>query len=310
MAIKNILRRVSTNFHALFARAHWSTKAYLGLWSLVLRAMPDNGIKIRLVNSLRSVSWLPQTFQPRYVRLSHQIGVKLTPHLREFDFDALFYRQLPYEQAVFQLIADRARTYDAVIEVGANVGVFTLFFAKLFMVAGSNTRIYAFEPSPEAFFRLQENLRANAVTNVQLFNCALGDRVEFTQFYEPVGHLTNGSLDANFASIFAEQVQARPVLLIDGAMIAMLVPDARSLLIKIDVEGAENLVLHSLRAFIESRRPEIILEVLETTVEELNALHFLHEYYDFYHITGQGLVAQPVFRASHDRDYLLVPKQE
>lgn len=310
MDLKSTLRRAGSTLHSVFARTPRGAGLYLELWSGVLRAVPDNQVKTRLVNSLRTTSWPDIELRPRLVRLGAQVEVKLTPHVQEFDFDVLFYKHLPYERAVFALLEGRASTYDAVIEIGANVGVFTLFFTQLLAAQRPAAQIYAFEPSFDAFFRLQQNIRLNAVMNVQLFNCAIGDHVGFTQFYEPVGHLTNGSLYADFASTFADHVKTREVLLLDGQVVATLMRDCRSPLIKIDVEGAESLVLQSMRDFIEMRTPEIVLEVLEVAVDELNALIFLRERYDLYNITLEGLVAQPAFTATRDRDYLLVPKRK
>jgi FkbM family methyltransferase len=194
-----------------------------------------------------------------------------------------------------------------VIEIGANIGIFTLFFSKIFEELNKPGYIFAFEPSREAFFRLQQNLRANAAKNVQIFNCAVDRETRFTCFYEPEGHLTNGSLDRDFAQIFSSTLRASQTLAVSGDMIAELVTDCQHLLVKIDVEGAEFAVLSSLEGFLMRRKPDLVVEVLPTHQDELNKLSFLLDNYRLFNITASGLIAREKFVATSNRDYLLVP---
>jgi len=52
-----------------------------------------------------------------------------------------------------------------VIDVGAGVGDFTLFVAQV-----NETRILAFEPHPESFVLLSDNLRLNGISNVEAYS--------------------------------------------------------------------------------------------------------------------------------------------
>jgi FkbM family methyltransferase len=176
------------------------------------------------------------------VVLGSDTVVRLTPHPGEFDFEALFERQLSYEREVFAYLESRMDRYDAVLEIGANVGVFTLFFAEALRRRGPTRRVFAFEPSVEAFSRLLENLRQNEIANVSAFNCAAAE-TGLVSFFEPRGHLTNGSMDPEFAALFSGEVVKRGVVAVGGTHIAALVAGFDRLLLKIDVEGAECAVL-------------------------------------------------------------------
>jgi precorrin-6B methylase 2 len=57
------------------------------------------------------------------------------------------------------------------LEVGAGVGLHSLFFAK---ALGDSGHLYVFEPQPQIQRILRQNLRANRVTNVTLLRSALG----------------------------------------------------------------------------------------------------------------------------------------
>ncbi len=61
---------------------------------------------------------------------------------------------------------------DIFVDVGANVGLFTLIAAKL---AGDRGHVYSFEPFTEAYQRLIGNLQLNHFTNVSCFELALSD---------------------------------------------------------------------------------------------------------------------------------------
>ena len=63
-------------------------------------------------------------------------------------------------------------TGDVVIDVGANIGFFTLLSSTL---AGPTGKVYAFEPQQKVYKYLQGNIALNNITNVETFNIALGN---------------------------------------------------------------------------------------------------------------------------------------
>ncbi len=121
-------------------------------------------------------------------------------------------------------------------------------------------KIYAFEPSRKAHTRLQNNLEANLVSNVVTFNCAVGDATQITWFYEPEGHLTNGSLVSDFAGIFSEDVKRTPVLMMHAGELGQLLDGGKKILIKIDAEGYEGFILEALQPVISAYSPDLIVE--------------------------------------------------
>ena len=85
--------------------------------------------------------------------------------------------------------------YDALIEIGANVGVYSVFFDAL-IKANPDSRlktVIAFEPALEPYTRLLENLKANRAAFVLPFRAAMADATGFRTFYEPEDNLTNSS---------------------------------------------------------------------------------------------------------------------
>ena len=60
-----------------------------------------------------------------------------------------------------------------IVEVGANVGYYTLIEAE---IIGEGGRVYAIEPVPENYFFLQRNVNLNKYGNVSFFNFAISDQ--------------------------------------------------------------------------------------------------------------------------------------
>lgn len=149
-----------------------------------------------------------------------------------------------------------ARPGMTALDVGAHEGVIS---EVLSLAVGSNGRVVAFEPNPQKFKILVEK----KLPRVACEPVAVADR-------EGVAQLFCGEAEfADQASTIVERLgnQQRlgskiktisvPVTTIDDyATKHKLIPD----LIKIDVEGAESLVLRGARRVIEQFRPMIIFE--------------------------------------------------
>jgi len=67
---------------------------------------------------------------------------------------------------------------DVVVDIGANIGVFTVY-------AASKTRntVYAYEPFPDNYDALEQNVRANALSNVKAYRLAVSDKTGLERFF-------------------------------------------------------------------------------------------------------------------------------
>ena len=83
----------------------------------------------------------------------------------------------PFETRTVQR---QVRAGDVVVDIGANVGYYTLQFARL---VGRDGRVFAFEPDPENFDLLDRNVRLNGYQNVTLERKAISDRTGKARFY-------------------------------------------------------------------------------------------------------------------------------
>jgi FkbM family methyltransferase len=137
-----------------------------------------------------------------------------------------------------------------VVDVGAHLGYYTRLFSRL---VGPSGTVLAFESHPENFAVLTKNLSGRKHRNVKLFEVALADQEGSLPLYVSPGS-SNHSLLEGFTK--AEEVIKVKSKSLDTVLSELGI--ARVDFVKIDVEGAEPLVLAGMRQTI-SRSPHINL---------------------------------------------------
>jgi FkbM family methyltransferase len=304
------LRRFAVAFQSGISRFRPAASIYLRLLSLLTRTLLPSSLQARVRNlvNAQEVSWPQVDLSPRDVIVGRGTRIRLRPHLGEFDDEVLFSRHLTYEADVFSWLELTAtETWDRVVEIGANVGVYSIFFDALIEKnqAGRLKDIIVFEPALEPFFRLVENLRSNASRHVLPYRCAIASDAGFFTFFEPEGHLTNGSFDVNFARIFSTNIRKSVVAALSADELSFFFEEGARTLLKIDVEGYEPDLVASMDSLIHNRYPDILIEVLESSAELLDSLHCLQNY-DRFVIKSGGLEQRTaiVFEPMH-RDWFL-----
>jgi len=78
-----------------------------------------------------------------------------------------------YEKFETELIKKEIKQDDIILDIGANIGYYTLMFAKL---VGENGKVFAFEPDPTNFALLKKNVEINGYKNVVLINKAVSNK--------------------------------------------------------------------------------------------------------------------------------------
>ncbi|MGD0559276.1 MAG: FkbM family methyltransferase [Streptosporangiaceae bacterium] len=154
-------------------------------------------------------------------------------------------------------LTSRIRPGDTVIDVGANIGYYSLLAACL---AGPRGHVIAIEPSPVFCQALASAADANGLHQVRVVQAAASDIPARLSFYQPepgnLGHTTAVPPRSAVPALFT--AQARP--LGDLVRPADL---AAARIIKIDVEGAEAAVIDGLAPHLNLLRPDadLIIEV-------------------------------------------------
>lgn len=137
-----------------------------------------------------------------------------------------------------------------VIDVGANIGLYSLLLARLVERSGS---VLAFEPEPNLFAVLRENCVSNGATNIVLFQCALGRMSGLASFQRSA--FNSGDNRLGRASLAHDAVEVK-VERFDGFQ-----PDSKPDFVKIDVQGHELAALSGMeRAISNSQNVRVLFE--------------------------------------------------
>lgn len=142
-----------------------------------------------------------------------------------------------------------------VLDIGANIGIFTLAAARLVGPAG---RVVAFEPHPRNFRFLAANVALNGFTNVILEQAAVAedDRPLELQLFG-TDNLSLSPAASGHGSTGTLRVSC---LALDRYLVERRIEDVG--VIKLDVEGAEMAALRGMARLLENRwKPTLVVEV-------------------------------------------------
>lgn len=162
---------------------------------------------------------------------------------------------------------------DTFIDVGANIGLFSLIASK---IVGNNGLVICFEPSPITFNRLVENVKLNNLKNIDLRNIGLSNVKDELTFY-----MSDNGYDAwnSFAPSEDNKLENSIQVLVSTLDAELQnVEKSKIKLIKIDVEGWEKFVLKGGSEFFANYSPIVMVEFTEENT--FNAGYAVHELYD------------------------------
>lgn len=214
---------------------------------------------------------------------SREVSFSITRNSRSYQMRYLFDTTRPtqrnmaahivngslYEPEVSLMLMRVLQEGDRLIDVGANVGFFTVLAAQL---VGKTGRVYAFEPEQENFSCLARNIALNQLSNVVTYQAAVGDRLGTAELFinsdNDGGHALWNPGAHSFNLLSREKVikQNVEMVTLDSVLMGVSVPIK---LMKIDVEGYELHVLHgALELITQQRVPFVLAEVNRLALQQ------------------------------------------
>lgn len=154
-----------------------------------------------------------------------------------------------YEQHVAAVLDRLLRPGTTFVDVGANVGFHALRAAA--RLGGTGT-VVAFEPSPENVRLMLLSVRENGITNLEVMPVAIADRIGWITFAHHLGS-NAGVADDGTSTLIEGAATVVPCFMLDSFHLDVDV-------LKIDVEGAEALVVDGAMETIARSRPIIVVE--------------------------------------------------
>ena len=190
-----------------------------------------------------------------------------------------------YDKEVFKFLDKETCRYNFAVDAGANIGVYTCFLAARI------SNVTAFEPMPQVAEVLRQNIKLNKFQNVTLHEACVSDSKGDISFTTP------SAANSGIGRISAEQVGSKltvPCVTLDDFLLAHV---SDSVLIKMDIEGAEWMALHGMKQFLKLRTG-LLSMLIEVHPEEIEGYGgTVMQFYDFlesfglllYQITDEGL---------------------
>jgi FkbM family methyltransferase len=166
-----------------------------------------------------------------------------------------------YESEVFSFFIPQPN--DVVIDVGANIGYFTIYASRK---VGKDGLVIALEPMDEAYNCLMKNIRLNRLNNVKPFKLALWSSETTLRLYRTKGYFTSA---ISKVDVFKNLIQQKKLELIKEYEIKAIKLDdlikninlSKVDWIKIDVDGSEYEVILGSMNTLKRFKPKLIIEI-------------------------------------------------
>ena len=193
--------------------------------------------------------------EPRIVRLrsGRKIQVDPTDYLQ-----LMIYYFGTFEPHVLSYLKRSVPKGGTLVDVGANIGVYTLESA---LVVGEAGRVISIEAAPAHVEAIRENVELNDMNNVTVIAVAVGDSTGSAILTRPrggnLGMFTVGLVDG-------DETYSVPLRLIDDVLEEQEIESID--LIKIDIEGSEYRALHGAARTLAKYKPTLLLELNEAAL--------------------------------------------
>lgn len=224
--------------------------------------------------------WQRSVRRPWTIRLGEARRIRLYPHSVAAAF-VLYYRIPDYEEMSF--ISAYLRSNDLFVDVGANVGMYSLWASET-----DGVDVVAFEPSTITHVRTTENVELNG----------LGDRVQVVRkavgAQRGVARLTTG-LDA-INQVIDDDVSASE--LVELTTLDHELGHRVPAVVKIDVEGRELEVIRGGRELITRHRPALVVEVNDPAGLQELLRELAYQCWSYDPVTRELLQMTPVLHSN------------
>lgn len=244
-------------------------------------------IKYALMGLIKSVL-TPISKNYIYTNNFGGVAVKLKGDL---GFLRVRHRFTPEERFLSNLDLKTKTIYD----IGSHIGIITTFFAKSSGITG---KVIAFEPNPETYIKIKENVELNGLDNVQILNIGIGDKRETKILVVRRNMPGSGSMEKYIQLQILKEIGHKSLQVevdtLDGCIEANKLPKPD--FIKIDIEGMEYNALLGMAETISKYKPSMYIEIhgadKESKIENIQRIvKFLDLHgYSIYHVESRQAV--------------------
>ncbi|MCW3160905.1 FkbM family methyltransferase [Chryseobacterium oryctis] len=189
-------------------------------------------------------------------------SIKLNLNLEDWIQQQIYFLG-DYEKNEIDFLYSSLKKDDVFIDIGGNIGLFSLNAST---IIGDKGKVYSFEAFKPNFIQFQNHISINNFQNIHLEHLAVADKKGFIEIlynddYNNVGmassYLENYTSKEKVESTsLDEYVSEKQILKID--------------LIKIDIEGGEYSALKGMSSVLENLRPKVLIEINNIALKSSN----------------------------------------
>ena len=203
--------------------------------------------------------------QNQWVMIEHALGFRIWLNLADLAVSGGIMRN-EFEIAEVSFVHRYVETGDSVIDIGANLGFFSLLCSKL---VGSDGLVLGFEPLPLLFDAAFKSVEENKFSQCCVQNVALGSKRASAQLIYAPGSTNWGGA---FLSFDGTGLPGHASVTVPVAPLSDYVNEVVADFIKIDVEGAEFLVLDGCRDYLGDTRPIVMSEIHRNQLKRVSGV--------------------------------------
>jgi FkbM family methyltransferase len=176
-----------------------------------------------------------------------------------------------WQPEVWRSISEGLSEGAVFFDVGAHIGYDTL---KGSVKVGEGGKVVSFEPNPVTLMQLRANIAASHAANVIVEPIACTDQEQALTFYDSTSEGNSGASSLSLANADEAGRGTLPSLTVRGRPIDNVVRElglSRLDVMKVDVEGAEYLVLRGARETLRRFHPKLVMEVVPYQLANMHA---------------------------------------
>ena len=172
--------------------------------------------------------------------------------------DNLIFYQGVISPEHLKFIKDNLKENDVVLDIGANIGFYSLFFSKVISEKG---KVISFEPVKKMYNQFLDSIDKNNTKNIILYNLGCGEKNEILNIIKDTNHYGGSSI---IAHNIKERIEDKKQFVKEEIEIIklddFLISEQKIDFIKIDVEGYEYEVLKGMTEILKKFKPKISME--------------------------------------------------
>ncbi len=244
---------------------------------------------------------------PILKRLIPSIGIRILPIIKKnrdyfkignisfyldfldpIDRQIIINKKYEHDQVLFIENQIKKNSFDYFLDIGANSGYYSFYFAKKF----KNLKIKAFEPNFDAYNKFNKTLKKNLFKNIDVFNFGLSDKKKKVKMYSMITHdytHTNSAIFETLNEHDYKNCKIFEVPLKAGDNLFNYIN--KKLILKIDVEGHEIYTLKGLMCNLLQNKCLILIEISNVNFNKVN-----------FFLTKNGF--KKVFKSNYRMDYI------